>query len=424
DHTARLERTAAAAAYLEATSYRPLDADPYLRLSRLYLDWGRTDEALAALDEAEALDAAPEDIARLRLSASIALTDWTAVAEHAAAVLALAPQDAAARHALARAYVWLERWDAAQAEYEALLSTDPDDQLAHQGLGTLLAGLDPAATGHLAAAGTPLTYSLLNALATAAAEGDDPAYASALIGRALFEQAEWSLAARGVRRALSHSPDYADAHAYLGHSLDQLGRAAEAEDHLLQATSLAPSSAVARIFLGLHYDGLGDTAAARGEYEAAYDLDPTNPATCVAIGMTWAVEGRYIAAEIWLEEAVALRPDDPVLWETLARFYLERNIGAAGRAREVAAKLVDLAPASATAHHLLGWAAFLEGDHESAEASLLVALSLDPQLAWVYYHLGLLRSVQGDTVQVGQAFQRAVDLDASGEILLLIEQRQ
>jgi Flp pilus assembly protein TadD len=190
---------------------------------------------------------------------------------------------------------------------------------------------------------------------------------------------------------------------------------------LRQAAALAPDSAAAHTFLGLHYERLGDASSARAEYEAAYDLDPDNPATCVEIGQTWAAEGRYTEAEIWLREAVSLRPDDPALWQVLARFYLDHNITAAGRGVEAAAKLLQLLPDDARAHDLRGWAAFQVGDYEQAEESFLRAVALDPSLAAVHYHLGLLWTVRGWHQDAQEAFTRALDLDTTGKFAPFIE---
>ena len=433
EHTARAERTAAIAAYQEAARLRPGDPAPHLRLAQVYLDWGRTDDALAAVAEAERLGAEEAASERQWVAIYAARADWPAVVEHAQWLLALAPADGsielaevpddayAVRHALARAYVELREWDAAQAEYQALLRADPTDHVAHEQLGALLAGDDPAAVQHLLSARTELADRLIVAFGEAGAV-DDPAYTSALLGRTLFEAQEWALAARQFERALSHNPDYPDAHAYLGHALDHKGRPDEAWPHLRRAVTLAPDSPVAHIFLGLHHDRLGDFPAARAEYETAYDLDPTNPATCVEIGQTWAAEGRYVAAEIWLREAVSLQPDDPALWEVLARFYLDHNISTEGRGVEAAAELLQLSPDDAHAHDLRGWAAFQVGDYDTAESSLLRAISLDPTLASAHYHLGRLRAAQSAHQKAREALIRALDLDTTGELAPLIKQ--
>ncbi len=418
---ANTERTRAVAAYQEAARLQPDDAEPYFRLARLYLDWGRTEDALTALAEAERLGAEGDEKAeRLHVAIHAARADWPAVAEHARRLLDLTPTDADTRHILARAYVELEEWETAQSEYEGLLGLDPADRVAHERLGALLLGDDPAAIHHLYAAHTDLTERLLAALQEASSS-QEPAYVRAMQGRALFEAREWALSARQFKRALSHSPDYADAHAYLGHALDQMGRPDEARPHLEKAVELAPDSFVTRAFLGLHYDRQGDPAAARAEYEAAYDLAPDNPAVCVEIGQTWAVEGRYAAAEIWLQEAVSLQPDDPALWEALIRFYLDHNIAAAGRATEATSELLKLSPDDARAHDLRGWALFQAGNYGGAQHRLQQALALDPTLASAHYHLGRLWTVLGEHQKAQEAYTRALDFDTTGVLVPLVE---
>jgi tetratricopeptide (TPR) repeat protein len=425
ERAARAERAAAAVAYREATRLRPGDASPYLRLAQLYLDWGRVEDALDAIIQAEQLGAEGVELERLRVAVSVARADWPAVVEYGQRLLELvssanAEEVKSTRHILARAYVELREWDAAQAEYETLLRIDPTDSLAHERLGVLLLGDDPAAVQHLFAAGTVLADRLLAALQEPSA-ANDTAYINALLGRELVEERQWALSTRYFERAIADIPAYADAHAYLGYALDQMGHADEAGPHLLQAVALNPESAVMHTFLGLHYDRSGDVAAARAEYEVAYDLDPDNPAICVEIGQTWAAEGRYVAAEIWLREAVSLQPDDPALWQVLTRFYLEHNMMTEEQGIASAVELVELAPEDARAHDLRGWAALQVGDYAAAQDSLRQAISLDPTLASAHYHLGLWWLAQGARQRAQDAFIRAVDLDTTGELVPLIE---
>ena len=425
-HAENAERTAAAAAYREAAHLRPDDPLPHLRLAQLYLDWGRTEEALVAAAEAERLDVDftyKIDLLRLRIAIHEASADWPAVIEHARRLLAIESKDGEARRALARAYLKRREWDAAQAEYQALLGDDPSYEtfaVAHERLGALLIGHDPAAESHLLTADTELAGRLLSAFQRVEPEGDI-AYTAAMLGRVLFGAREWALAAYHFERALSHNADYPDAHAYLGGALDQLGYSTEAEPHLQRAVALAPDSALAHTFLGLHFERSGDITAARAEYEAAYDLDPGNPAICVEIGQTWAAEGGYVVAELWLRNAVALRPGDPALWEILANFYLNHNITAAGRAIEVTETLIELAPEDANAQDLRGWAALQVGEYDLAREHFQQAIDLDPGLAWAYYHWGLLELAEGNQEKAEAAFVRALDLDTSGALIPLVE---
>lgn len=428
-HAGASERTAAVALYREAAGLHPEDALPYLELAEVYLVWGRYDEALDAVSEAErrGADAAELEHLRVRIhvrSAETATSDrlahWEAVVDHGERLARLEPADREARRMLARAHLELREWWAARAIYQELLASDPADEIARERLGALLLGAEPAAFEHLHASGTELSEQLL-AVFEEGPTPEEPAYVYAVLGRILIEHREWALAARQLERAVDQHPRYADAHAHLGHALDQMGYQAEARSHLLEAIALAPASAVAHTFLGLHHDRWGRAAAARAEYETAYDLAPDNPAICVEIGQTWVAEGRYVAAEVWLREAVSLRPYDPTLWEILAQFYLNHNIASNARAMEATERLLQLTPESAQAHDLRGWAAFQIGHSQTAETHLQRAIELDGALASAYYHLGLLHSVQGKPDEAEKAFQRAVDLDTTGTLMPLVE---
>lgn len=422
-HVEAAERTAAIATYRKAARLQPDDPLPRLRAAHVYLDWGRTDEALREIEQAERLGADDAALLRLRIEAHTALADWDAVAKHAQTLLNLAPDDMDAHHALARACVNRRKWDAARARYRTLLDLAPSDATAHERLGALLLGVDDAAAfQHLFAAETELAEQLLTALTEAQADApDEPAYADVLLGRALLEGDASALAARHFRRAVERRPDYAIAHAYLGHALDKLGAPDEAEAALERAVALAPDSATAHTLLGLHHEQRGDLAAARAEYETAYDLDPDNPAICVEIGQTWAAEGRYVPADTWLREAVSLQPNDPALWEVLARFYLNHNIKSTGQAVEATEALLKLAPESAVAHDLRGWAALQMDQYATAREHLTRALAIDPTLAAAHYHLGLLHKTEGKPDQAREAFIRARDLDTTGALTPLIE---
>lgn len=428
-HAAQTERTAAAAAYREAVQVCPNAPLPHVSLARLYLDWGRMDEALDAVDAAERLGADPVELAQLRVAIYTACAEtsftarpahWKAVAEHARRLLALESDAQEVRHVLARAYLGLRRWEAAQSVYRELIRMDRGDKQAHERLGALLLMEDRSAVEHLRIAQTELSHELLAAFAAGGTSGD-PAYAGLRIGRVLIEREEWPLAARQLELSVSHNPKYVDAQAYLGHVLDHMGYPDEAGPRLLWATQAAPDSPVAHTLLGLHYDRLGDTVAARAEYEIVYDLAPENPAICVEIGQTWSAEGRYVAAEIWLREAVSLRPNDPGLWEILARFYLQNGITSDERAVRAAEKLLDLVPAEAEAHDLRGWAALEVGAYETAQEHLQRAIELDPGLASAHYHLGLLQRARGHSKRAQAAFTRALDLDTTGEFRSLIQ---
>jgi len=429
DHADRGERTAAAAAYEALARLQPRSPVPHLALAEIYLGWGRPAEALEALSQAEGRGAKPVDVERLRAftharraerSIETGLTDWALTAEHGERALTQGASDVQLRDLVARAHLASRDWSAAASTYEAIVNVDPSVVVAHERLGALLMGVDPTAREYLLAAETDLASRLLAAL-----DGPDglasPGEVHAAAGRILFAHGAWPLAVRHLELAVQQDPDEGEMRAYLGHALDQMGYRDEAERHLLKAVEMCPGLILPQVFLGLHYDRWGSVAAARSAYEAAYDMDPESAALCLEIGQTWAAEGRYVAAEIWLREAASLTPDDPVVWEALARFYLDHHIVSNNRAVEATERLLALTPGGAEAHDLRGWAAVQTGAYETAEVHLARSLELDPSLSSAHYHVGLLRDAQGRMDESKYAFRRAIDLDTSGTVTRLIE---
>jgi len=420
EHATRLERTAAAALYEQAASIRPRDPQAYLHAARLYLEWGRPDEAQAAITQAARAGATQPEVARLWIALYTWRSEWPAVLTHARQLLARQPDDTAARQALARALLEMRDWEAARMEYETILRLVPGDTVAHERLGILLAGEDNRlARQHLSLADTGLAKQIAAILDEEKTAG--AAYVAVLLGRVLIEHEEWSLAACQLSRAVTLHPYYADAHAYLGYALSRMGYPEMASYHLARGVELAPASPAAHILLGLHYKHLGNLSSARAEYEQAYALDPLNPATCTEIGLALAAEGRYTEAEIWVRQATSLAPQDPRLWEVLARFYLDHNLIGDERIADVLARLFALAPGEAWVYELQGRAYLQTGEYEAARESLLTAIELDPLLASAHYYLGLVYKAMGLREQARSSFTRASDLDTSGALRPLIE---
>jgi choline-sulfatase len=87
-----------------------------------------------------------------------------------------------------------------------------------------------------------------------------------------------------------------------------------------------------------------------------------------------------------------------------------------GRAREAAALLTDAAPTDATAWYERALALADAGSLAQAEQSDERALVLDPSLAEVHNHLGVLRAQRGDARQALAAFDEVVRLDPNNAL--------
>lgn len=417
---AESRRTEARAAYQEAARRRPRDPQPWVRLGDLYLEWGQPESARDAYAEALSRGIDRGSVAPGLAQAYAALGLDRAAAQEWRNYLARR-DDRAARLALARAYIRLSEWEAAQAELERLLDQSPDDAEAHVWLGLLWLGPDPErGIPHLQFAAADLAWRpfvapFLEAERMAVAS-NDPAYRLTLLGAALTQADEIALARRVLSAATLLNPTYADAYAYLGQALDRAGLPDQAQAALDHARQLAAESEVALTLTGLFWDRRDTPHLARDYYFAAYERDRRNPTLCLEIAETFVAEGDYLGAEIWLNEAISLAPDDPQIWELVAHFYLDHRLDVEQAGVRSAIQWSLLAPNDPQAHDLLGWAFFLQGQEQAAEGQFLTALKLDPTLTSAYYHLGQLYAHQGRYSQALKAYLRANDHDIGGRL--------
>jgi tetratricopeptide (TPR) repeat protein len=445
------ERRKAAETFQLVIARRPFDPQPWRQLGDLYVAWGQPDAAHHAYGQAIRRGERGAALNRGLAQLYVDLGDRRQAARRWTNYLAYRPDDRIARLILAQIAIRLADWGHARTQLEHLLAEDSDDPWPHAWLGLLLIDSDPA-TGvfHLQQAAddpalSELVVPLLDAerLSTAS---DDPAYRSTLLGAAFlklgrhlppdiannqaiapallsyralereFTQATSMLALRSLLVAVNRNPAYADAYAYLGHALDQLGWSGWARASFETAVRLAPQSTLVLTLTGLYWDRHGNPTLARDHYLAAYHQERDNAALCLDIATTYSEEGEYTAAEVWLLYAIEITPDAPEVWEALARFYLEHNIGVQESGLPAANRLLELAPGDARAHDLVGWAYFLTEKDTQAEASLNQALSLDPSLASAHYHLGRLYARQGHYAQAIQAYHLADGYDVYGQL--------
>jgi tetratricopeptide (TPR) repeat protein len=430
----------AASALRHAIERRPRDPQPWQALGDLYTLHGGIDQALEAHNQAQRRPGAGATLERSRARWHALAGDPAAAARDYAGYLAQRPDDRAARLALAQVCIWLGEWNHARAELEFLQATQPTDLETQAWLGLLLVGPEPeTGLSHLRrSADDPALASVSAPLVDAQHLGiaiEDPAYRWGLLGVAFLnldlsplkqlsdptsgigerlDQVTARLAIHALRAAVYQNPLYAEAYAYLGQAADTLGWSDWALASLHYAESLAPDSLTIQTLSGLYWDRHGAPALARQHYEAAYHQDKDNATLCLEIAATYAAENEYTAAEVWLLYAAEIAPDNPQVWESLTRFYVDSDIGVKQSGIAAAQRLVELAPHSASAYDLLGWAYYLTGDYVRARTYLLRALSLGPGLAPVHYHLGRLYAQDREYENAAQAYRRAADLDLEG----------
>jgi len=419
-HRADRQYSAAIAIYDELTNLRPGWSAPRLRLGQIYLAQGRWAEAESEFvqaretnrNETDALCGLAE-VAYHRGEVQTAIDLWRRA-------LALDPSDSEARYRLSQVYVETSRFSEAEDQLHRILGQETSHQGAHYLLGLTIAIEDPAlALEHLrtAAAGEETALALRAADMVEILTGGGAPTAEAQVADQL---ARWylrnempSLALSQLQRFTTLHPDNYTARGYLGYALFSLGRHDLARTTLRQVTRLSPENPLGHYFLGVLHRSEGYCSTALWDFKRSLRLDPSNAAAYAEIAATYGRLGQYVAAEEWYRAATSVAPEEPGFALLLAQFYLE-VVPSPQEALTAATEAARLAPDDPVALDLLGWACLMAGDASAARTVLERSLSLDPNLAPTYYHLGVVCQELGHDGRAQWAFQRAIDLDVDG----------
>ncbi len=395
---ARGQRTHAESAYRQA-----LDAlaTPYpaLRLAQLYTDWGRPQEARALLETARQLGADPDTINELTLPALLALQAWDeayALAQHHRE---RHPESHAAWQAIAHVLSLREMCVQARQESEAWYAALPADPEARQ-VWAVFHLTDDLATARtlLCAQDEGLCHSL---------DTCTDATACALsLGAALLNQRQWALALCLLRPIVTANPHHATAQAWLGAALIQEQRYQEARQALDQALRLKPEQPLAWSLLGLLQLQEADYPGAEVSLFQAHRLDPGNPAPCLALARLYALQSRYEQVDVWTNAALDRAGEDVAVWQSVARFYLERSQSSPVLERALRGSL-EQAPDAPETLLLQGWQALLKGDGLTARRWLEQAVARDASRGEAWYLYGVALEMTG--AEARPAFIRARD---------------
>jgi tetratricopeptide (TPR) repeat protein len=341
---------------LEREALEAAEAGETLRLA------GRTDEALAALDRAVALQ--PD------LSSAIASRAETkrimgrfddAVADFSRAI-ELNPDYAWAFSGRAHAYRALESYDLSKADFDHAIELQPD-----------LAG---------AFGGRAEVFRLLDRYEEALAD---------------------------FSRAIELDGGYVWAIGSRGQTLKAMGRYDEALADFSRALALDPDLAWAIDDRGETYRLLERYEEAVADFSRAIGLDPDYAWAVGRRGQSYAALGRDDAALADFNRALALSPD--VTWVLVERAEKYRLLGRNEEALADFGRAIELSPEYAWAIASRGQTYSAMNLHEEALADFSRALALNPDLAWAidergetYRHLGRYEEAVAD-------FSQAIGLD-------------
>jgi Tfp pilus assembly protein PilF len=195
-------------------------------------------------------------------------------------------------------------------------------------------------------------------------------------------------------------PDQVKLYAAQAEALLDHGRPAEAEKRLAQALRLDPGSALALGLMSLVKLRLGDGRAASKLAREAVAAQPGYEWGHRVLSIVLRISGKHEQALEPAREAARLASESPEVLRNLALSLIQ--VRALGEAREVADRIVSLAPESARGYELQALVAAAEGRKENAERSWREALAREPENPTFHNNLALVlleRGAQGEAVE-------------------------
>ena len=307
---------------------------------------------------------------------------WVEAVELIGRAIELEPRRIAYYGDLGEAQLALGRFEDAVASFQALLSSQPENALAHFNLGRVcvLQGQRAEAIPHIE-----------RAIAAR------PEYLEARHGLAslLLESGRAADAVKQYEEILRHAPGDTEAAASCGAAMTAAGRAEDAVALLTQVRTEQGSSAYILGNLGLALAAADHGEEAVPLLQEALEVEPENPQFLNNLGNALRKLGRYEEAEEHLLHALKLRDDYAEARNNLALVYFDRELYAEAEAEITRASV--LAPTAPRVLNNMGLVQQYTNRMDEAAQSFLEALELDPSyveaetnLATVYVGTGKL----------------------------------
>jgi tetratricopeptide (TPR) repeat protein len=198
-----------------------------------------------------------------------------------------------------------KRYQESAAKWKKVLELDPDDELAHRNLGTVL-----LMTGQREESG--VHFRKASELKLRAALEADPSSARGFndLGVLLMQTGRVEEAVAQFEKAVGLKADFAAARSNLGGALARLGRLDEALRELRQALELDAGYAPAHYNLGLVLSRREDAEGAIREWRTALELDPKYAEAHYSLGDALYAHGQTAEALAHWRVAIRLQPSD------------------------------------------------------------------------------------------------------------------
>lgn len=231
---------------------------------------------------------------------------------------------------------------------------------------------------------------------------------------------------KGTERLLRHcielEPGYWGPYLSMGNFLHRLGRYKEAVPFYTKVTELTPENPDGFTNLGAAFFDSGDWESAEAAWQESLKLAPT-PMGYRNIGTIYYYQGRYEEAAATHRKAIELAPEDHWLRGKLAAAY--RHLDGEGknskaayeRAIELASDRLKVEPADSLTMAYLASYLVRVGAQDKAREYAAKAVELEPDNPEVWYFAGLVNTLLHNQTQAIDDLTRAVDLGYSSRLL-------
>ena len=320
----------------------------------------------------------------------------------------------------------------AKAAYERALQKDPEDPLAHAGMGKALAseGDLPGARKELELALSQVDTdasiyfeygSLLRRLGESDAalealrksvklDSKDPRY-RARFGALLVERGQFEDAEQQLRQAVLMNDHYAEGLFFLARALAGRKNMSEAVDTMKKVVEIEPDNAEYLHHLGLIFEQGQQVQDAVDAFSRAIEKDKNNADAYEHLGLNLLVENRFGEAVAMLRKAADLNPKRARLWAEVGD--AEQQSG------DIDGAIRDLQKALAQDANLLGvWTKLgiaykdkeCKGCRSKALDALKKATHVDPTDATAHHELGYMYKDDGKRKDAIAEFARYLEL--------------
>ncbi|MFZ2096565.1 MAG: tetratricopeptide repeat protein [Anaerolineales bacterium] len=294
-----------------ANSIEPNDLSTRMYLAHTHYLLHDLDQAEDNARQALLLDSNRADIYQLLSQISIRKDDFQGAYEYASKAMQISPKDMQSTITLAQALSALGRYSEALTRLNQVIPIAPEDRALQLERVNVIKKMNGprAALDELSQlnGSYPDDFELLNALAKAFLEVDEPENAAKVAEQALK-----------VCNEKTSPHEQANLHLLIGQVLRQAGQLDSSIQHLSQAIELAPNRLEPYLELGLARKERREYQQALKIFEQATMVAPNDPRAPYQAGLALKESKDYKSSETMLRRAVSLAPNDLLIRRQLA----------------------------------------------------------------------------------------------------------